>query len=131
MWFPDGGIGFVAPVKDESDAFPEMLLIGLYQYETEIKFEEAKMQLIAFFNNNPSVNIGEESEFTLAGNPAYKVTYLVSNPSVFLPPMDLMKTEIITVKDNKVYDIIYTAEPDDFSFYEEIINKMINSLKIK
>jgi len=63
---------------------------------------------------------------TLAGNPAHKIVYKYNEGQ-----NDTKVMEALTVKDNKGYIIMYTAEAAKYSYYLPIIQKMMDSFKIK
>lgn len=66
-----------------------------------------------------------ESNATLAGNPAYKVVYSGLEESV-----DLQAMLVMALKEDKVYIISYTAEPEKYSYYLPTVQKMIDSFEI-
>jgi hypothetical protein len=63
---------------------------------------------------------------TLAGNPAHKIVYKYSQGQ-----NDIKVMEALTVKDGKGYIIMYTAEATKYSYYLPIIQRMMDSFKIK
>jgi len=65
-----------------------------------------------------------EGDTTLAGYPAHKIVY--TNPS-----NNWTTTEIWTVKEGKVYTIIYSAYAKYYDAYSDTAQKMIDSFQIK
>jgi hypothetical protein len=63
---------------------------------------------------------------TLAGNPAHKIVYKYNEGQNGIKVM-----ETLTVKDDKGYIIMYTAKASKYSNYLPIIQKMMDSFKIK
>jgi len=72
--------------------------------------------------------IKSESDTTamLAGNPAHKIVYKYN-----VGQNDIKVMETLTVKDDKGYIIMYTAKAPKYSNYLPIIQKMMDSFKIK
>jgi len=68
----------------------------------------------------------EKGDTTLAGNPAYKIVYTEHAGSG-----DSKVTEIWTVHEGKVYDIMYKADLKLYDTYADTAQKMIDSFQIK
>jgi serine/threonine-protein kinase len=74
----------------------------------------------------PSFELIESTSATLSDNPAHKVVYTYSDAEI-----GITKTmEILTIKDDKLYFISYTADATKYSSYLPTIQKMIDSFKI-
>ncbi len=63
---------------------------------------------------------------TLAGLPAYKITYTATYDG-----NDLKFTQIWMIKHGKEYIITYKADPKNFDTYESTAQQMIDSFKVK
>ena len=120
------GVTFNSPLENEFDMFSENLFVGESVVEN-ISLAEFTISTIYSLEESSDINIANSCSTTLAGIPAYTVTYFFSKPVI---PVDLLVTQIWTVKDNKLYYIVFTAQSDKFDDYEPIIQRMINSLEI-
>jgi len=68
----------------------------------------------------------EAGNATLAGAPAYRIVYTVTDER------DSLKVaEIWTIKDGKEYVISYKATPNNYDKYESTAQQMINSFRIE
>jgi hypothetical protein len=61
---------------------------------------------------------------TLGGNPAYRVDYMEK----FLEFKKVI--EVDTIKDGKLYKLWFVGDSDTMDKYSEVIQKMIESVKI-
>jgi hypothetical protein len=67
------------------------------------------------------------TDFTLAGKPAYKLEYISRDPDT----KGIFKSmEVTTILQNKEYSISYLADPDTYSTSLPLVQKIINSFKI-
>ena len=120
------GVRFNSPLENEFDMFSENLFVGESVVEN-ISLAEFAISTIYSLEESPDINIVNSSFTTLVGIPAYTVKFFFSKAVV---PVELLVTQIWTVKDNKLYSIVFTAQSDKFDDYEPIIQRMINSLEI-
>jgi hypothetical protein len=120
------GVRFNSPLENEFDMFSENLFVG-ESVVKNISLAEFAISTIYSLEESPDINIVNSSSTTLVGIPAYTVKYFFSKAVV---PVELLVTQIWTVKDNKLYSIVFTAQSDKFDDYEPIIQRMINSLEI-
>ena len=74
------------------------------------------------FSNYTELSAGNN---TLAGNPAYQVTYTATYDGD-----DLKFTQLWTIKDGKEYLITYKADPKNFDTYASTAQQMIDSFQI-
>lgn len=80
-------------------------------------------RVLALKEGNPSINIIEASETTLAGLPAFKI---VRGLSYSLPT----EMSIITLSNNKIYTISYYAPSYLYDVYLPEVEYAIDSIKI-
>jgi hypothetical protein len=67
------------------------------------------------------------TDFTLAGKPAYKLEYISRDPDT----KSIFKSmEVTTILQNKECSISYLADPDTYSTSLPLVQKIINSFKI-
>ena len=115
------------PLNDTLDVYQKQLEIkisGLTSHYTLKNYTEVKM---AELYNPLETSIDQQSNSTIADNsPAHKVVYSISKPG----EIPLKKMELWTIKNNKVYDVTYTALPNRYADYLPTIQKMIDSFKI-
>ena len=120
------GVAFNSPLENEFDMFSENLFVGGSVGEN-ISLAEFTTSTINSLEESADIDIANSSSTTLAGIPAYTVKYFFSKPVI---PVDLLVMQIWTVKNDKLYSIVFTAQSDKFDDYEPIIQRMINSLEI-
>jgi len=116
------------PINDTLDAYPgqvEIKVSNLTSHYTLQNYTEVKMA--GLYNPLENFTINEESNSSaLAGNnTAHKVVYTVKSGQI-----PLKKMELWTIKNNKVYDITYSALPSTYSDHLSTIQKMIDSFRI-
>ncbi|MGC1133501.1 MAG: PsbP-related protein [Nitrososphaeraceae archaeon] len=118
-------IEFVSPQENVSDEFPDSLSVIIQDLGNVTSLsgyvEESNKKL-----SNITENIVQSGSSTLADNPAHTTIYTLNKP--LLP--DLKEMQTFTVKGDKAYIIIYTAESDKYDSYLPIAQKMIDSFQI-
>ncbi len=117
---------FLSPKQNDSDPFQENLNIIVQNLPASttlnVVTEETINQVKQLIQN---ATIIESTDTTLAGVPAYKIVY-----SGKMREYTLKWIQIWTVKNNKMYSITYTAEINSYSYYLDVIQKMIDSFEI-
>jgi Bacterial Ig domain len=115
---------FRSPTENSSDTFQEILGISIMNLPSRNislhQIIEAHINILDM--TVPALQINESSAFTLADNPAHRVVY--ANNTRF----EVM--ESWTIKDDKVYVIVYVAEASKYSGYLPIIQRMLDSFGI-
>jgi YVTN family beta-propeller protein len=117
------GVTFSSPPESENDSFQENLLLSVYPAENKTP-EDILIKDEAHFEDFQIIK-PINTTIALANNPAHMIVFSFTENGVEYKAM-----KVITVKDNKVYDIIYFAEPEKFDTYLPTIQKMIESFEI-
>lgn len=117
---------FLSPKQNDTDPFQENLNIIVQPLPASttlnVVTEETINQVKQLIQN---ATIIETTDTTLAGVPAYKLVY-----SGKMRDYTLKWMQIWAVKNNIMYSITYTAEIDSYSYYLDVIQKMIDSFEI-
>jgi len=122
---PTVDLTIVSPLENNFDSFTENFVIGtlsvpfqnLNDY-SRITVEKMKMR--------PSFSLIEDIETTLAGIPAHKIVYTEIEPNFNIEVQSIM---LWTLKDNTGYLIGFVTEPDKYSAYLPIAQKVIDSFE--
>jgi hypothetical protein len=120
-------VNFVSPLEGSSDTFREYLIIevGDLRYQN-ISLDQYIKTQISSRRSLPRFELIESTSATLSDNPARKVVYSYSNADI-----GITKTmELLTIKDDKLYFISYTADATKYSSYLDNIQKMTDSFKL-
>jgi eukaryotic-like serine/threonine-protein kinase len=120
-------VNFVSPLEGFSDTFREYLIIEVGDLRSQnISLDQYIKTQISSRRSLPSFELIESTSATLSDNPARKVVYSYSNADI-----GITKTmELLTIKDDKLYFISYTADATKYSSYLANIQKMTDSFKL-
>lgn len=123
-------IGFYSPLENLSDVLPVEFALSITTYTNNISLDEyTKITSTALEQQGMEIT-GSEST-TLAGNPAQKITFSPGNQIAQNSPVEFKFMQIFTTIGNKVYSLSYNAEASKFSTHLNIIQQMLDSLKIE
>lgn len=119
-------IRFNSPPENDTDNFREnvRLVINTVSNNTALSnFTGAA--LASYLESYPDLELIELSSTNLTNNaiPAYKLVASLTQEGI-----DFM--QIIAIKEDKVYTILYSSEKTTYSTYLPIIEKMINSFEV-
>jgi eukaryotic-like serine/threonine-protein kinase len=123
-------VGFLSPSETNPGEFEDRLLIEVHELRPSMDLDDYSHNRI----DNIRSKISKPSSFTLidsspcvlAGNIGKKIVYRTKSPNE-----DQIKTiEVLTIKDDKSYIIIYAAASLKYDSYLPIIEKMIETLEI-
>src|SRR5215217_6147917 len=124
-----GSVHFVSPLENIIDDYREELAVTLdeeaksfrnltlYNYETHVV---ASLQQIF-----PNINFTSSTNTTVAGLPAINLGY-----SFFSGPRVFQAMHLITLKDNRPYNVVYASEAEKYETYLPTMAKMIESLEL-
>jgi hypothetical protein len=114
-------VGFRSPKEHPSDTFSETVVIALVNAQN-MKLEQfMEANIIDFKNKRRDFLIVESVENVLAGQDAQKIVYDSNEKRIMI---------VATMREEKVYEIIYIAEPTKYDNYLPIVQKMIDSFEI-
>jgi hypothetical protein len=114
-------IGFRSPKEHPSDTFSETVAIALVNAQN-MKLEQfMEANIIDFKNKRRDFLIVESVQTVLAGQDAQKIVYDSNEKRIMI---------VATMREEKVYEIIYIAEPTKYDNYLPIVQKMIDSFEI-
>lgn len=115
-------VEFLSPQENNSDKFQEKLIITVENLSSPLSLDEYTKLSKQQISQQKDVKIISETDSTLAGKRAYSVVYTVSDDG-----NNLKRMEIWTLKNFKVYSIIYEAEVDKYDRYLNTAEKTIKS----
>lgn len=87
--------------------------------------EHQNKQIDIFSGESPDVKDVVATSATLAGNPAYRLEHMDNFAGEFKKVIN-----VNTIKDGKLYEISFIGSPEAIDKYSEVIQKMIESVKI-
>ncbi|MFN6484802.1 MAG: protein kinase domain-containing protein [Nostoc sp. DedQUE03] len=123
-------IKFIPKNQNQVDFCTLEIIVNINELPQQLlSLEEYKNSAIQKIKkNNPNQQVKDDSQpsTTLSNFNAYKLTYTRQDGQCKLKVM-----EIGTVRNGKAYFISYTAEEKEYNKYLELVEKMINSFKIK
>ena len=78
--------------------------------------------------NNTLLNFRtlQKQESTISGNPSYGITFIFTGND----GEEHKLQRIVTIKDDKIYTIIYDSLSDTFDLYSPVLNQLLSSLEI-
>jgi len=123
----EGIIGFVSPQEGSSDKFSENfnIIVGDLSAQPMTLSEYTELTITEVEEAVEGFNIIGSEATVLSGNEAHKIIFTGR-----MPPYSLKWLQIWTIKEDKVYLLTYTAEPDEFDKYLGDIQIMIDSFEI-
>ncbi|MGC1131572.1 MAG: hypothetical protein WA941_02015 [Nitrososphaeraceae archaeon] len=127
---PESGKGLenvIIGVENLPPTFPNDKMAIVEYALSKIKDEQQQALDLA----NIDIQIIDSALTSLVGvkNLAFKVV-LYADPQCCFGEDTVKSLKVYTIKDNKVYIISYSAEPDAYPFYLPIIEKMLDSFEI-
>jgi hypothetical protein len=123
----DSLVRFITPAENDSDTYLEGLSISKPVTLCGNTSLTDAMNRIAVNHVKSGAELNETKPIVLKnGNSAYKLIYTFINPQFGM----LKGQDILTINDNKLYAIQYTAQSLEYYNYLPIVQEMIDSLQI-
>jgi eukaryotic-like serine/threonine-protein kinase len=119
-------VAFYAPIENISDIFPEHVTLSRTDYLQNISLVQYGISINKTLNV-PGIHILQSTAITLSDNPAHEIVFSITPPKMGIVLQNML---IYTIKNNKVYVILYNAEASKYSTYLPIVQRMIQSFKI-
>jgi hypothetical protein len=125
----DNFVTFRAPPETDTRIYPAALGLKIQDLSSQnVSLQEVtKVQMSELKTANPDLKLSESTSTTLAGKPAHKVVFSATDNN----QVERKAMQLWTVIGDKAILITYKAQPDNYSNYLPIIEKMIKSLKVK
>ncbi len=126
-------VDFDSPYENDSDRFPDSVSIEIEKLSTKnMELDKYAESIINYYRESfPSFNLIESNtNSTLAGYPAYGLTYTTVYSRFGENDINIKAREIGAIVGDKAYYITYYAEATKYHKYLPIIQKMIDSFKI-
>lgn len=122
-------VTFRAPPETDTRVYPAALGLKVQELTSQnVSLQEVtKVQMSELKKTNLDLEFSESTSTTLAGKPAHKVVLSATDNN----QVQRKALQLWTVIDNKAILITYKAQPDKYSSYLPIIEKMINSFQVK
>lgn len=118
-------IAFISPRESDTDKFQDKLTISVENFTGTL--EEFNNLSIKEINNQAEKSkILNTSETTLANRPGTKLIYTVKNSE-----KDFKSLQVFTLKDDKAYVLIYTAETKSYEKFLLAAETMMKSFEIE
>jgi 4-amino-4-deoxy-L-arabinose transferase-like glycosyltransferase len=123
-------IDFNSPYENDSDRLSDSFTINIEKISAKnMELDKYAKSVINYYRE--SFNLIESNiNSTLAGYPAYGLTYTLVYHRFGENDINIKAREIGTIVGNRVYYITYFAEATKYDNYLPIIQKMIDSFKI-
>ena len=122
-------VSFTSPRENNIDLFSEKLYIAVEYLPSEnTNLEEYSQSVIERIKQKKDSNIEiyQEGKTKIANLPARMIVYSRQQQGINLKQM-----EVFTIKNDRVYVAIYTAERAKYSKFLEVVEKIINSWEIE
>jgi eukaryotic-like serine/threonine-protein kinase len=118
-------VTFIAPKQSDSDNFPEQITVNIQDFSgTATEFKQLVIKDIRENYNESKIILNEST--SLANKSAERVIFTSKNDVAGLKNMQTW-----TLKNNKAYTIIYTADTEDYDRLLQVAETMIESFEIK
>jgi len=117
-------IAFLSPPSDESDIYSENVIVYASLAQPQ-DFDEIMQQGIAEMTNSSEVNLLSYKKIFLAGKPTYVMEYSTTSNSV-----DFRYRHYFVNAGKNWYQVLYTAEINEYEKSLDIAESIINSLTI-
>ena len=126
-------VDFDSPYENDSDRFPDSVSIDVERLSAKnMELDKYAESIINYYRESfPSFNLIESNtNSTLAGYPAYGLTYTIIYSRFGENDINIKTREIGTIVSDRAYYITYHAEARKYDNYLPIIQQMIDSFKI-
>ncbi|MFL6322901.1 MAG: PsbP-related protein [Nitrososphaeraceae archaeon] len=122
-------INFVSPLESASDNFREYFIIerGSIEPQATLSLQHGFNSYVTSLKSLPDFKLIESNIFSLGDRPAEKLIYSYSNPEVGVTKT----TDILVIKDEKVYLLSFNSDADKYNNYLPTIQKMVGSFQFR
>lgn len=117
---------FTAPAETNSDFRERVYLATEYLSSESLDLEEYTQTVLERIELTPDSEIIEEFATEVSGLPGRAVVYSRQEEG-----LQLRQMEVFTIKNERVYLIIYTAQKADFSKFSDTVKQIIDSWEIE
>ena len=117
---------FNSPLENDTDSFRENVILEINTVSNNTALSNfTSATLTSYLELYPDLELIELSSTNLTNNaiPAYKLVASITQEG-----LDFM--QILAIKEDKVYSILYSSEKTKYSTYLPIIEEMIDSLEV-
>ena len=121
--YPDPGVTFLSPLANQKDSFQEQIKVSVEELIQPLSLNEYTEQATTQIEGS-NIILEPATTTTFANKEARKIVYQTQDGSKKL-------MEVWTIKNQKVYIAIYTAETDKFDKYSKQAEKIIQSIAIR
>jgi len=125
-----GGIHYIitSPLENYNDGFSENFVIGTEEIPFGIlNLDTYSKMSIQNAQSLPNFELIEEGDTTFAGLPGYQILFSQVDPTYNIKIKSLM---VWTIKDDKAYFIGLGSEPEKYSAYLPVFEKILSSFEI-
>ena len=122
-----GLVTFLTMLESDTNTYPAGLGVkvqNLASKNTSLN-EITKMQIKNLTQNHPDFKLIESTKSMLAGIVAHKIVFIATDNSGH----ERKAMQIWTLKDGRAYLLTYKAQPEEFSHYLPLVQKMIDSFQ--
>ena len=119
-------LGFNSPQENDTDTYRENVVLEINTISNNTALSNyTTAALTSYLESFPDLKFNEVSSTNLTNNaiPAYKLVGSLTQEG-----LDFM--QILAIKEDKVYSILYSSEKTRYSTYLPIIEEMINSFEV-
>lgn len=118
-------VTFVSPQQNGDDSVQEKFLLRINNDPTNMTLDEYTKNINESVQNNSNFRITNTNSTVLANNPASSVTGILKEGDKNLQVLDEW-----TIKDGKVYRIVFYSDPGRPDSFEPLIQKILESFSI-
>ncbi|MBN1941604.1 MAG: hypothetical protein JW772_05475 [Candidatus Diapherotrites archaeon] len=116
-----------ASVTDFYDYFGQAgFQIFVEEVEANTNLDSYAANAIGLLSLGENTEVQEPTDYNIAGQPAKKVVYIVSDPE----DEEFKGNEIYVISNNKAYIITYATYTSNYAFYETIFSQMLGSMQL-
>ena len=118
-------VTFVSPQQNGDDSVQEKFLLRINNEPTNMTLDEYTKNINESVQNNSNFQVTNTNSTVLANNPASSVTGILKEGDKNLQVFDEW-----TIKDGKVYRIVFYSDPGKADSFEPLIQKILESFSI-
>ena len=115
-------VTFLSPQESGSGTIQEKFLLRINNEPTDMTFDEYTKNVNESVQNNSNFQVTNTNSTVLANNPAFSVTGIQKEGDKNLQVLDEW-----TIKDGKVYRIVFYSDPGKADSFEPLVQKILGS----
>jgi hypothetical protein len=118
-------VTFVSPQQNGEGSSQEKFLLRINNEPTDMTLDEYTKNINESVQNNSNFQVTNSNSTVLGNNPASSVTGILKEGD-----KDLQVLDQWTIKNGKVYRIVFYSDPEKADSFEPLVQKILESFTI-